>query len=276
MSLSISSLNSGSNGNCYYVGNEKEAVLIDAGISCREIETRMARLKLELSKVKGIFISHEHSDHIKGVEVLSRKHKIPVYITRNTLRAGRLALGEGLHRSFHPSLPVELGDLTIRPFSKLHDAHDPHSFVVSANGIHVGILTDIGNVCDQVIHHFKQCHGVFLEANYDEEMLENGTYPFYLKKRIQSDVGHLSNAQAHELFQKHRSKHLNHLLLSHLSHENNEPQLVEQLFHAYKQKIRIKVLSREKKSSVFKVEGMRTEWIEFENTSKSSKQMTLF
>src|SRR6185295_16820264 len=113
MSLFIASLNSGSNGNCYYVGNEREAILIDAGISCREIEKRMKRLGLALQKVKAVFVSHEHNDHIRGLQVLTKKYQLPVYITQQTLRYGRLRLEKHLITSFTAHEPVFIGDLAI-------------------------------------------------------------------------------------------------------------------------------------------------------------------
>src|ERR1700733_12656087 len=126
MSLFIASLNSGSNGNCYYVGNEHEAVLIDAGISCRETERRMLRLGLSMKKVKAIFVTHEHSDHINGISTLSRKYQIPVYVTPHTLQFGRLVLKEGLTRTFSAYAAVTIGNLSVTAFPKFHDATDPH------------------------------------------------------------------------------------------------------------------------------------------------------
>src|SRR5215218_4005239 len=203
MSLYITSLNSGSNGNCYYVGNNHEAILVDVGISCREVERRMKRLDLGMDKVKAIFVSHEHTDHIKGIPVLSRRHKLPVYITDPCRQYGKLHLDDQHIRSFRPHEAVQVGSLTITAFPKFHDASDPYSFIVSCNKVSVGVFTDIGHPCDQVIGYFKQCHAAFLEANYDEEMLENGRYPYYLKQRIRGDRGHLSNKQALDLFMSH-------------------------------------------------------------------------
>ncbi|MEO8762135.1 MAG: MBL fold metallo-hydrolase, partial [Bacteroidia bacterium] len=174
MSLYIASLNSGSNGNCYYIGNDTEAVLIDAGISCRETEKRMNRLGLAIEKVKAIFISHEHSDHINGLEVLSKKYQLPVYITEKTLQNSRLSLSEKLINSFTAHTPINIGKLCINSFPKRHDAIDAHSFTVVGNGVNIGILTDIGSVCKHVKESFSQCHAVFLEANYDEQMLDEG------------------------------------------------------------------------------------------------------
>lgn len=250
MSLQFASLNSGSNGNCYYVGNSNSAILVDAGISCRETEKRMARLGLSLKKVKAIFISHEHTDHISGVEVLSRKHKIPVYITAGTLRNSRLQLQEDLTRVIRKDAVTIVEDLVIKAFPKRHDAADPCSFVIEHASLNVGVFTDIGGCCSEVISNFAKCNAVFLEANYDTDMLMNGHYPFYLKRRISGGHGHLSNAEALELFVKHRSSRLTHLLLSHLSKENNSPQLVHHLFKERAGHVHIEVASRHYESNV--------------------------
>jgi phosphoribosyl 1,2-cyclic phosphodiesterase len=251
MSLYTASLNSGSNGNCYYVGNEKDGVLIDAGISCREIEKRMVRLSLNIKSVKAVFISHEHIDHIRGVEVLSRKHRIPVYITTPTLMAGGLTIDPELLHSFQPHKTIRIGGLSVIPFPKLHDAADPFSYVVKNDDICIGVMTDIGSMCDNVIRYFKECHAVFLEANYDVTMLETGHYPPALKRRISSDKGHLSNDQALELFTSHRSSFLSHLFLSHLSKENNDPQTAADAFKKYCGDTTIVVASRFKETPLF-------------------------
>jgi len=250
MSLYITSLNSGSNGNCYYIGNDYEAVLIDAGLSCRETEKRMRRLGLKMDMVKAIFISHEHGDHIRGVEGLAAKHKLPIYITAPTLHHSGLRISEQLVKCFKAYEPVNIGDLAVLAFPKQHDAVDPHSFVISYQGLNVGVFTDIGAPCHHVIANFKQCHAIFLEANYDEQMLENGQYPAHLKKRIRSEVGHLSNAQALELFLAHRPVHMGHLYLSHLSKDNNDPELVYQLFAACAGETQIAVASRYEETAV--------------------------
>jgi phosphoribosyl 1,2-cyclic phosphodiesterase len=253
MSLYTASLNSGSNGNCYYIGNADEAVLIDAGISCRETEKRMLRLGLDIKKVKAIFISHEHTDHINGVEVLSKKHQIPVYISLSTLTAGRLTIEKELLSHFSPRQTIDIGNLKIIPFTKKHDAIDPFSFVVKNEDVCIGVMTDIGSVCDQVIEHFKTCHAVFLEANYDEEMLENGPYPSYLKRRISGEKGHLSNEQAVELFTKYRSVFLSHVFLSHLSKENNSPDAALLAFEKNCAETKVIVASRYKETELFHI-----------------------
>lgn len=251
MVLQIASLNSGSNGNCYYIGTEEEAVLVDAGISCRETEKRLKRLGLAIKKIKAIFISHEHGDHITGLPGLSKKYQIPVYITKNTYAESRLPLEKHLVNTFQPHQPINIGKLVVTGFPKFHDAADPYSFVVASSAVKVGVFTDIGIACDQVIHHFKQCHAVFLEANYDEAMLENGRYPYHLKKRIRGGMGHLSNAQAFQLFKNHRPAFLSHLILSHLSKNNNDPELVASLFQPHANNTEIIIASRYNETEVY-------------------------
>lgn len=256
MSLYITSLNSGSNGNCYYVGNEQEAVLVDAGISCLETEKRMRRLGLSMNKVKAIFVSHEHSDHIKGIPVLAKKYQLPVYITPATLKNGGFYLDDHLFKPFLPYEPVCIGELCITAFPKFHDACDPHSFMISCQGINVGVFTDIGAGCEHVITHFAQCHAAFLEANYDEDMLNNGRYPYFLKNRIRSGHGHLSNRQALEIFTTHRPGHMSHLLLAHLSRDNNSPELVHELFTQHAGSTKVVVASRDQETEVFYIDGI--------------------
>lgn len=255
MSLYISSLNSGSNANCYYAGNHTDAVLIDAGLSCRETEKRMKQLGLEMEKVRAIFVSHEHADHISGLPGLSKKYQLPVYITPVTLQHSNIPLEPSLVRSFTHNKPVQFGSLSVTPFRKHHDGVDPHSFTISCNGAEVGVITDIGYACKQVIRHFSRCQAVILESNYCESMLQNGSYPEHLKKRIRGDEGHLSNAQALELFQHYRSPELKLLILAHLSKNNNRPELVEELFMPHAGSTEIFVASRYGASPLFRVEG---------------------
>jgi phosphoribosyl 1,2-cyclic phosphodiesterase len=152
--------------------------------------------------------------------------------------------------------PVSIGDLRITPFPKKHDARDPHSFIVSCLQTTVGIFTDIGQPCEQLIHYFSQCHAAFLEANYDEDMLQSGEYPYFLKNRIRGGNGHLSNLQALNLFKAHRSESLSHLLLSHLSKENNSPELVQSLFESHETSTRVVIASRYQESRVYSVSGL--------------------
>lgn len=253
MSLNVAAINSGSNGNCYYIGNDKEAVLIDAGLSCRETEKRMHRMGLSMQRVKALFISHEHIDHVKGVNTLANKFRLPVYITPTTFQHTRLCLSTELIHHFYGTEPVYIGKLKISPFPKFHDAADPYSFLVENENTTIGVITDIGSICQQVYTAFSRCHAVFLEANYDEKMLEEGRYPYMLKKRIKGGKGHLSNKEALGLFQTAAHPQLSHLFLSHLSRDNNDPDLVLQLFRPYAGKTEIIIASRYKETSVFAI-----------------------
>lgn len=261
MALSVASLNSGSNGNCYYLGTDQDAVLIDGGLSCRETLRRMKRLGLNTELVRAIFISHEHADHISGVSKLAKKMNVPVFITPDTFRYCPVEIPDPLRQEFKAYSPVVLGSLTISAFPKLHDASDPHSFIVSTEVagtgefVRVGVFTDIGIPCEHVIKHFVQCHAAFLEANYDEMMLEHGTYPIALKNRIRGGRGHLSNKQALQLFTDHRPTFMTHLFLSHLSHHNNSPKIVQELFQPLAGNTKIIIASRYRESEVFTIEA---------------------
>lgn len=251
MPLIIASLNSGSNGNCYYIGNKHDAVFVDAGLSCRETERRMDRLGLDIQNVRAIVVSHEHSDHIKGVPVIAKKYKLPVFITHRTLQRSKMHVQNAV--SFSAGNTFSIESLSVRAFPKFHDACDPHSFTVSYGSTQVGVFTDIGVPCAHVIAHFQKCHAAFLEANYDEELLEKGRYPIFLKNRIRGGKGHLSNRQAVNLFKKYKPPYMSHLLLSHLSADNNHPDLVSQLFHPYTENTTIVVASRYQETSVYEV-----------------------
>jgi phosphoribosyl 1,2-cyclic phosphodiesterase len=185
--------------------------------------------------------------------MLSRKYGIPVHITEGTYRSSRMKLNPDLLRPFMSDIPLVIGNLIIHPFTKWHDAAEPHSFTVSAHGITAGVFTDIGTPCENVTLHLSRCSAAFLEANYDEMMLEKGRYPLYLKQRIRGAEGHLSNDQALDLFVSHRSSLLQLLILSHLSAENNHPDLVRELFDNHAGGTRIMVASRYEESEVFHV-----------------------
>lgn len=264
MSLFITSLNSGSNGNCYYIGNKKEAILVDCGISCREVEKRMLRLHLDIGLVKAIFISHEHSDHIKGIEVLCKKYQIPVYCTFVTAQHCAFATNFSQLNYFTNGDMVVIGELAVQSFFKKHDASDPCSFFISFKDTKVGVFTDMGVACTNLIHHFSQCHAAFLEANYDKEMLAAGVYPWHLKKRISGGLGHLSNDEALSLFTNHRSSSLTHLILAHLSKNNNCPNKLAELFSPYAQEINVIVASRNSETPLFEI-GPKEFYVEKEN-----------
>ena len=257
MTLYLASLNSGRNGNCYYIGNDQEAVLIDAGISCRETERRMKKLGLSMQKVKAVFISHEHTDHIRGLSTLANRYYLPVYITPGTAKYGPHLIRH-LSRPFTAGEAVEVGGLQVIPFPKRHDAADPHSFLVHGGNTTVGIFTDIGGICDNTISHFRQCNAALLESNYDEEMLDQGRYPLHLKNRIRGGLGHLSNRQAADLFREHRPPFTTHLLLGHLSKENNHPDTALAAFEPFSTGIQVQVASRYEATGVYTVTGAST------------------
>ncbi|MGO4875271.1 MBL fold metallo-hydrolase [Pedobacter psychrotolerans] len=276
MALYFTSINSGSNGNCYYVGNENEAILVDVGLTCKEVEKRMLRLGLVIEKVKAIFISHEHSDHIKGLSVFARKYKIPVYISVGTLKNSKLTLDEQNTFGLSHTQNIQIGKLKITAFSKFHDAADPYSFTIECNAVRVGVFTDIGSVCDRLISQFKHCHAAFLEANYCANILANGQYPYFLKRRITGGRGHLSNAQALDLFMNHRPDYMTHLLLSHLSKDNNDPALVAQMFAPVAGNTLIKVASRDQESEIYYVSNQDKVNYHFDPKQYQPDQLNLF
>ena len=213
----------------------------------------MLRLGLNIRKVRAVFVSHEHSDHISGVPTLAKKYNLPVFITGTTLTNSGLSLDDKQARAFEPFISVSIGELQVTAFPKLHDACHPHSFIVTCRNITVGVFTDIGSPCDNVIRYFKLCHAAFLESNYDEEMLDKSSYPYFLKRRIRGGKGHLSNKQAQLLFTTHKPHHMSHLLLSHLSKNNNDPVLVKQLFESCAGETEIVVASRQQESAVYHI-----------------------
>lgn len=278
MPIQVCSLNSGSNANCYYVGNNSEAVLIDAGLSLREFEKRMKHSFLDAEKVKAIFISHEHIDHITGLPAISKKYQLPVYITEATLKNCKVPIEAHLVKSFSKNDSVFIGGLAITPFQKNHDAADAHSFIVNGCGINVGVITDLGIACKRAIKYFSQCHVAFLEANYCPDMLAAGNYPYHLQKRISGGKGHLSNYQALDLFLRHRSAELELLILSHLSKNNNKPEIVKNLFEQHAADVKIEVASRYEVGPVFSFEDKLQIITPKPNKKKftGEQQLTLF
>ena len=230
--LRICALASGSNGNCYYIGNTSGALLIDAGISCRQIVQRSEALGIDLHAVDAILVSHEHTDHIRGIEQLSRRFNISVFINKETLANAHLLLDKKLIYFIEPDSKLQIGGFEVDIFSKLHDAANPASFMISYAGKNISVLTDIGKPCANVIQRLAQSDAVFLEANYDEQMLLQGAYPHHLKKRISGGLGHISNYEAGLLVLEHATPRLKHVFLSHLSENNNDPELAYTTFTA--------------------------------------------
>lgn len=274
MSLFYASLNSGSNGNCYYVGNAHEGILVDAGIPLREIEKRSRLLGIDLHAVKALFITHEHSDHIRGAYKLAKKYALPVYASAGTFHRSYFKLDELQHFLLEHENSISIGDLEILPFSKKHDAADPLSIVVNYQNLKAGIITDVGALCENLTKHFQTCHIAILESNYDEKMLLEGKYPYYLKQRIRSGVGHLSNTEALQLVEDYRNPDLKHVVLGHISKENNRPEIVEAVFSGLTKKIRIDLASRYEATALFEINSKLE--VQTKLISSASIQMQLF
>ena len=249
--LEICAIASGSNGNCYYTGNEKDAILIDAGISCKQILQRMKEKDLNPAKIKAVFISHEHGDHIRGARVLAKRLQVPVYITAKTFNATYNNLQPDYPRFFTPGLEIKIGEFSIHPFLKNHDAAEPCSFRIEYAEKNIGVFTDIGEPCENVLFHLEKCNALFLETNYDEKMLWDGLYPFYLKRRIASEYGHLSNKQAFQLLNNHAGDNLECVFLSHLSKENNTAEIAFNEIQPLETRFKIKLTSRYEASEIF-------------------------
>lgn len=228
--IEICALASGSNGNCYYTGNQTDAVLVDAGISARQLLQRFRSAGLDPGKVKAIFITHEHSDHTRGMQVLSKRLGITVYMTARTYYALPPAFRPPHYKFFTPGETVSAGSFLVHTFLKNHDAVEPCSFILEHHGKTVGVFTDIGEACGNVKNAVARCHALFMECNYDEEMLRNGSYPVYLKNRVASAHGHLSNTQAVELVRDHGHPQLECVFLSHISKENNTSDIAMDTF----------------------------------------------
>ncbi|MBD1432028.1 MBL fold metallo-hydrolase [Sphingobacterium sp. DN00404] len=244
-------LASGSNGNCYYVANAEDAVLIDVGINAKHLELRMANLGIAPATIKAIFITHEHTDHIRGLAVFCKRYQIPVYMTSGSYRGARLLLPENLTHIIRRDQRVEIGSLTVCGVPKYHDAQEPCSFLISNGKINIGVLTDIGRICDNVKHVIQQADVLLLETNYDEELLHSGNYPFFLKSRIQNGWGHLSNHIALETFLAYRTSRLRHLILGHLSGQNNNVELVHRTFAPHCGQIKLSIATRHQETELF-------------------------
>jgi phosphoribosyl 1,2-cyclic phosphodiesterase len=241
MTLSVCAFSSGSSGNCYLVRTEGAAVLIDAGISASRILRQLDRADTAHEQVAGLFLTHEHIDHVRGVRVLMKRlPQAKVFASPGTLeavtRAERMAgttyerdVAEHRRRAVLPEEPIRIGDMTVRAFRTQHDAREPYGYSVSADGKEVAIVTDTGAVTDEILEGVVSADVLVLESNHDTMMLREGSYPWPLKQRILSEQGHLSNAQAAEaltrLFSLHDHKRI--VLLAHLSDENNTPALAE-------------------------------------------------
>lgn len=228
MAMEFCTLVSGSSGNCTYMGTKHTKILIDAGISGKKIEAGLADLSLQGGDIDGIFITHEHLDHVKGAGIFSRRFNIPIYATFDTWRAMEDGLGKiapDNKRYIYPDENCILNDLCIHPFAIPHDAAEPVGFSVFGAGRKITVATDLGHVTDTIRENITDSQILLLEANHDVEMLQNGSYPWQLKQRVLGDFGHLSNMNAGGLLAEVMTGKMQHVLLGHLSEENNTPAL---------------------------------------------------
>ena len=228
--MRLCSIASGSSGNCIYVGSDKTHLLVDAGISGKKVEFGLNSLDLTTGDLDGILVTHEHSDHIKGLGVFSRKYEIPIYATPGTIAGIKesSSLGkmpEGLLHPIKADHPFQLGELDVHPFAISHDANEPSGYRIEQDGKSVAVATDLGKYDDYTVENLKNLDAILLEANHDIHMLEVGGYPYYLKQRILGDRGHLSNELSGQLLCDILHDNLKHIMLGHLSKENNIPEL---------------------------------------------------
>lgn len=231
MSIKFASLGSGSSGNATLVSHEDTHILIDCGFSLKEAQRRTERLGLCLSRLSAVLVTHEHSDHLKGVPALARKHRIPVYMTPGTYHSRELGRIPELHL-IHNYQEFTIGDLQIQPVAVPHDAREPAQFIFRHDGSTLGILTDLGSVTPHVLDAYDGCSALLLEANHDRQMLASGPYPPSLKSRVASPWGHLSNEQTAALLQQMDTSKLRHLVVGHISRKNNSLELARKALAA--------------------------------------------
>jgi len=223
--MRFSVLASGSGGNTCYIETDNSRVLIDAGLSCRELVRRLEILGVKPDRLNGLIITHEHADHVKSTGPISRRFNIPVYINDSTMQKVRTGIGKiHDHVSFDTGHTIKINDIMIETFTKCHDATDPVGLVVSSNGSRLGIITDAGRSTRLLEDRLRDCTALIIEFNHDEVMLEQGPYPLYLKRRIRGPEGHLSNREAGELLKALMHKELRHVVLAHISEKNNLPE----------------------------------------------------
>jgi phosphoribosyl 1,2-cyclic phosphodiesterase len=233
MAVSIRVLASGSKGNCTLISSAGTRLLVDAGLSCRELLRRMALCGESPRHIDAILVTHEHSDHVGGVRVLAKRFKIPVYMTGATHDAYRKSVRDSagnrivLERLeiFEAGRGFDIGDVTVTPFTIPHDAADPVGYTFRCEGIKVGVCTDLGYMPASVRHHIRACQVLMIESNHDLEMLRGGPYPWAVKQRVMSRVGHLSNDALADFLTSDYDGGAEFLILAHLSEQNNHPEI---------------------------------------------------
>ncbi|QID19807.1 MBL fold metallo-hydrolase [Nitrogeniibacter mangrovi] len=221
------SLGSGSKGNALLVHAGTTRILIDCGFGVRALSQRLARVGCILDQLDAVFVTHEHSDHVAGLAALQRRTGCPVHLTEGThcqLRE-RQRLSGPVHE-VRANQAVTVGDLQVTPYGVPHDAAEPVQFVISDGACRLGVLTDAGSVTGSMVEALRECNGLVIEFNHDADLLRDGPYPAFLKRRIASDEGHLDNEAAAHLLGELKHPGLQHVLGAHLSEQNNRPELV--------------------------------------------------
>ncbi len=228
--MKLCSIASGSSGNCIFVGSEQTNLLVDAGISAKRIENGLNKIDINPDTIQGILVTHEHSDHVSGLGIMARRYHIPIYATYETAMAflNIKSLGnisDELINYVEPDKPFMINDISIEPFSTSHDAANPVCYTMKMDDEKVGIATDLGKYDDYILSKLDDADLLLIEANHDINMLMVGKYPYYLKQRILGDRGHLSNDLSAELISKLLKKKNQHIILAHLSKDNNYEEL---------------------------------------------------
>jgi len=222
--LRIASLGSGSKGNATLIESGETTLLIDLGFSTREATSRLRRLGKQPEDISAILVTHEHADHIHGVATFARKYKTPVYLTPGTLAAKKLGELPDL-REVNCHKDFNINDVHVEPVAVPHDAREPCQYVITAEKMRVGVLTDLGHISPHVAERYQSCDTLLLECNHDVGMLAEGPYPWPLKRRVGGDHGHLNNQQAGELLALMDLDRLKYLMITHISEQNNTTQL---------------------------------------------------
>lgn len=225
------SLASGSSGNCHFIREKNTKLLIDAGISGKNIINALSVHGFDLKDAKGILITHEHLDHIKGAGIISRKYNIPIYASSGTIKGmiGKIGkISENNIIQIKKDTPFSIGDVEITAFDISHDANEPVMYRLSDSKKSIAVITDVGVITDKVVKYAAGCDTVVLESNHDINMLEMGPYTYELKKRVASNVGHLSNDAAGEFSAFLIKNGAKRIYLAHLSKQNNMPLLAYQ------------------------------------------------
>ncbi len=225
--MRFASLGSGSRGNATLVEAGETRLLVDCGYTLREFERRLAALELAAEALTAILVTHEHSDHVRGVGPVARRYGLPVWTSAGTAHAAALGDLPALHRFASSAGAFRIGDIEIAPCAVPHDAREPCQFVFSAAGRRLGVLTDTGQPTPHIVASLQGVDALLLECNHDTDMLANGPYPPALRARVGGPLGHLSNGQAAALLQRIDHHRLSRLVAGHLSEKNNHPELAE-------------------------------------------------